>query len=121
MKNYFDIANYLLGEEYSVTPGAGSNTIPATDILRNDFNKIWPVGFPADATQMTEKQLEDTVPLLAQNTLLLLQSCKNQYEDNLETLKRLGQKNRVDDLNIRLFLIEKAILIKAQGALHPEN
>lgn len=121
MEQYLNIANYLLGEEYEVTPGAGSNTIPGVGLLRNDFNKIWPVGFTADTTTISEKEAEDVVNVLATNTLALLQGYKNQCEDNIETVRKLGQKNRLDDLLIRLHLVEKAIFLKNQMAAHPEN
>jgi len=122
MDEYLKIANYFLGEEYEVTPGAGDSTIPGTQILRNDFNKIWPQGFTADATQLTDKEVEGIIPVLAaSNDLRMLTGWKNQAEDNLVVLRKLGQTNRIDDMNVRIFLVDKAIQIKNQGAPHLEN
>lgn len=121
MDKYLQIANYFLGEEYQVTPGAGANTVPNTGILRNDFNSIFPHGFTTDATMLSEKELEGVIEVVASNDFRHLNGYKKQCEDNIATLKTMGQKNRIDDLEVRLFIVDKAIAKKNQGAIHPEN
>jgi hypothetical protein len=121
MENYLKIANYFLGEEYTLAPTGNGVAVPNTDMLRNDYTSIFPHGM-GDSTLMTQKEIESTIDTLANtNDLRHLLGYKNQAEDNLETLRRNGQKNRIDDLNVRLFMVEKAIAIKNSRAPHLEN
>lgn len=120
--DYLRIANIFLGEEYEVTPSPGNAGIPNVGMLRNDFNSIFPHGFTTDATTLTEKELTAIIDTVAEcNDLRHLLGYQKQAEDNIETLKKLGQKNRIDDLTVRNFIVEKAIAIKNMRAPHLEN
>ena len=121
MDNYLKIANYFLGEEYTLAPTGNGVAVPNTDMLRNDYSSIFPHGM-GDSTLMTQKEIESTIDTLANtNDLRHLLGYQKQAEDNLETLRRNGQKNRIDDLNVRLFMVEKAKKKKNLRAPHLEN
>lgn len=121
MENYLKIANYFLGEEYTLAPSGNGVAVPNTDVLRNDYASIFPQGL-GDTTLLTEKECGAIIDTLANcNDLRHLVGYKKQAEDNMVTLRTLGQKNRIDDLNVRLFMVERAISIKNMRAPHLEN
>lgn len=100
----YDIANYFLGESVPAvsTPGA--------EVIRNDFGeKVLPHGFTADTTLLSDKEIEDAIIVMAQSSVRLLKSYKNQLEDTLETVETLGQKNRAKDIKIRLYMADEAL------------
>lgn len=104
MNKLYDLANYLLGESTALVG------TPGTDIVRNDFGeKVLPHGFTADTTLLSDKEIEDAIIVMSQSSIRLLKSYKNQIEDTIETVKKLGQKNRLNDLKIRLYMAEEAL------------
>lgn len=103
-KKVYDIANYFLGESVPAV------SVPGGDVIRNDYGeKVLPHGFTSDTTLLSDKEIEDAIIVMAQSSIRLLKSYRNQLEDTLATVEKLGQKNRVKDIKIRLYMVDEAL------------
>lgn len=120
--DYLDIANYFLGEDFQNSPSGSVNPVANVGTLRNDYASVFPHAFTGDATTLSEKELQATIDTVAEcNDLRHLLGHQKELQDNIQTLKTLGQNNRINDLEVRLFIVEKAIAIKNMRAPHLEN
>jgi len=120
--NILKSANYFLGEDFQNSPTANAPQVPNSDVIRNDYTSIFPHGFTTDATTLSEKEIQAVIDTVAEcNDLRHLLAYKKQNEDNIATLKTLGQNNRINDLTVRDFIVERAIAIKNSRAPHLEN
>jgi len=106
------IANYLL-EDGAIIQTPGSVSIPGTSTLRNDYGeKIFPHGFVSDTTLLTPKEIQDVIVFMSETgNPRLISNYIKQTEDNLATVEKLGQKNRVQDLKIRLGITYAALAL----------
>lgn len=107
-----DIANYLL--ESSPIPQNSNTVIPGTSQLRNDYyTKVWPHGMSSDVSELTPKEINDLIVFQTETIEpRFIYLYIKQSEDNLALLEKEGQKNRVQDLKIRIAICY-ASLIKA--------
>lgn len=104
MSKYQDLANYLLNETTSPAHYVGVSSPSTTQDLRDDYGeKIFPHAFTTDTTTLSPKEIQDVIVFMSEtgNPDLIVKFIK-QTEDNLATVEKLGQKNRVEDLKIRL-------------------
>lgn len=104
------IANYLL-EDGSPNQSNVTTSIPGTTPLRNDYGeKIFPHGFTTDTTLLSPKEIQDVIVFMSEtgNPDHVAKYIK-QTEDNLATVEKQGQKNRVEDLKIRLAIAYAAL------------
>jgi len=111
LKNH-SIANYLL-EDGSINQSNVTTSIPATSTLRNDYGeKIFPHGTSSDLTLATPKEIQDLIVFMSETgNPRLISNYIKQTEDNLATVEKLGQKNRVQDLKIRLGITYAALAL----------
>ena len=118
MTKTHNIANYLLNEGADDTttraPGVGGVTLPSTtQQLRDDYGaKIWPHGITTDFTLLSPKELQDLIVYLGEtgNPDLIAKYIK-QTEDNLSVIEKEGQRNRAQDLRIRLSIAYAGLAI----------
>jgi hypothetical protein len=105
-----DIANYLL--ESSPIPQNSNTIIPGTSQLRNDYyTKVWPHGMTSDVTELSPKELQDLIVFQSESIEpRFLYLYIKQTEDNLALLEKEGQKNRVQDLKIRLAICYASLI-----------
>lgn len=109
MKREYNLANTFLGEG-DVEIATPFSAIPGTGTIRNDYGeKVFPQGFTTDTTMLTQKEIFDTIVYLTTVDPRLLKGCLNQMEDAVVTLSGLGQKNRIADLKIRIFMVSFAL------------
>jgi hypothetical protein len=87
-----------------------SNDNQAVDILRNDFQRfVFPQSWHFDATLATPEEIYGAVLFMKNCDPSKVQAYLNQAEDNLATAKKLDQKNRVADLEIRISMAKLAL------------
>lgn len=90
--------------EGTVTPN------PGTDIIRNDLGQILlPHGFTSDCTLLTPQEISDTAIHMARYEAEKISKYINQISDDIATVEKLGQMNRVADLKIRLAIAKMAL------------
>lgn len=110
MTKTHNLANYLL-EDGAVNQAGVSTEIQGTQELRNDYGpKIFPHGFTTDTTLLSPKEIQDVIVFMSEtgNPDLIAKFIK-QTEDNVATLEKLGQKNRIQDSKIRLGIAYAAL------------
>lgn len=111
-KNH-NLANYLLNETTSPTHFTGVTLPSTTQVLRDDYGpKIWPHGVTTDFTTLSPKELQDLIVYLGEtgNPDFIAKYIK-QTEDNLSVIEKEGQKNRAQDLRIRLSIAYAGLAI----------
>ena len=103
------LANYLL-EDGNIVQN-GSTVIQGTQDLRNDYyTKVWPHGVASDLTELTPKEISDLIVFQSEAVEpRFLYLYIRQTEDNLATVEKLGQKNRAEDLKIRLAICNASL------------
>jgi hypothetical protein len=102
-------ANELLGESDVAAFGPAAS-IPGTGAIRNDFGqKVFPEGFTSDCTELTPKEISDTIVYLTTVDPRLISLCLKQVSDAVITCQQMGQMIRVADLKIRQFMLSMAL------------
>lgn len=108
MKNLY-YASELLGESDVAAFGPAA-AIPGTGAIRNDFgSKVFPEGFTSDCTELSPKEIADTIVYLTTVDPRLINLCLKQISDAIVTCKQMGQDIRVADLKIRQFVLSMAL------------
>lgn len=109
MEYRYEMANSLLGESDVVAFGAAAS-IPGTGAIRNDFGqKVFPEGFTSDCTELSQKEILDTIVYLTTVSPRLISLCLKQISDAIATATQMGQMLRVADLKIRQFMLSFAL------------
>lgn len=105
----YNMVNFLLGESDVAAFGPAAS-IPGTGAIRNDFGqKVFPEGFTSDCTELTPKEIADTIVYLTTVDPRLINLCLKQITDAISTCKQMGQEIRVADLKIRQFMLSVAL------------
>lgn len=108
MNSYY-FASDLLGESDVAAFGPAA-AIPGTGAIRNDFGqKVFPEGFTSDTTELSPKEILDTIVYLTTVDPRLINLCLKQISDAVVTCKQMGQDVRVADLKIRQFMLSVAL------------
>jgi hypothetical protein len=109
MNNGYIFASDLLGESDVAAFGPAAS-IPGTGAIRNDFGqRVFPEGFTSDCTELSPKEISDTIVYLTTVDPRMINLCLKQISDAIITCKQMGQMLRVADLKIRQFMLSFAL------------
>ena len=97
-------------KEKVITESTAQMGNPGTDIIQNDYARtIFPYAFTVDCTTLSPKEISDAVLTVSLANPQYIKIFIDQAQDALATFEKLGQKNRVDDLKIRLEICKQAL------------
>lgn len=104
------VKNKLQSKLKYVVESSATVSSPGGDLIRNDYvEKVFQKGFTSDTTTLSPKEIADQVIHMTTVEPRLLDLYIKQAEDNAEYFEKVGQKNRVADLKIRLAMAKLAL------------
>lgn len=81
-----------------------------SDLIPNDLGPhLLPLGFTVDCTLLTPQEITDTAIHVSRYEPVKIAKWINQLSDAISSVEKLGQKNREEDLKVRLAIASLAL------------